>query len=235
MTDLRRIAFRIDPGESPDWPDVTVLVDDEDVIGRATRFRGFDPDELFGADAPLLPTVPPRRVAIYRCSCGEPGCACAACIVSEMDGIVHWQDFRDFVGVYGKATVSDDPTGGKRLALPDLSFDAEQYRAAVQRASADRGWETDRRRVARLLRARLIAGDEALDERGYKVGWVSPEWEREDSFNVELRVPRGQVVVRVDADWRLSENDLVEEMASTLLHQSERRWHVLHRNHWPEP
>ncbi len=232
MTDLRRIAFRIDHGESPDWPNVTVLVDDEDVIGRATGFQGFDPEELFGADSPLLPADPPRRVAIYRCSCGEPGCGCAACIVSETDGVVHWQDFRDFVGVYAKPTVGDDPTGGKRHAMPDLSFDAEQYRAEVQRASTDRSWETDGRRVARLLRARLITGKEVLDELGYKVGWVSPEWDRENSFSVELRVPRGQVVVRVDAHWRLTEKDLVEEMASTLLNQSERRWHVLHRNHW---
>lgn len=231
VTDVHRIGLRIDAGDSPDWPRVTVLIDGEDIIGHATGFKGFDPDDLLAEDGPLLPQEPPRRVAIYRCSCGEAGCGVAACIVSEVDGFVRWQDFRDFIGVYCKPMVDEDPPGGSRHGLPDLAFDGGQYRAEVARATADRGWETTRRRMARLLRARLLSGQDALAERGYRAGWVTPVRDPGDGFEVELQVPDGQVVVRVDADGELAEGEAVDQLVSALRDQPEQRWHVRHRNH----
>jgi hypothetical protein len=147
--------------------------------------------------------------------------------------VIRWQDFRDFVGVYSEPTIEPDPTGGVPHEVPDLAFDAAQYRAELDRASADRSWETKRRRLARLLRAQLIAREEELVARGYTVGWVAPGWEREQDVNVELRVPNGQLVLQLDADLRLPERDAVDQLTSAVLDRAEDEWHVLERNDWP--
>ncbi len=230
VREVHQIDFRVDAEESPEWPSVTVLVDGEDVIGRATGFKGFDPDDLFAADGALLPRDPPRRVAVYRCSCGEPGCGCAACQISEHDGAIVWRDFRDVVGVYWKPTVEPDPTGGSRHPVPDLTFDATQYRQEVDRATADRSWET-RRRLARLLRtarwpARTRWSAAATPSDGSRPSGT------ESTGSPSRRVPNGQVVLRLDADFALPDETVVEQLASTVLDGSERQWNVLHRSHW---
>lgn len=61
-------------GNRPDWPVVSVLVDGQDPFAAATSgWRGFDPEKMLGPDSPLLPADLGRRVAVYCCSCGEPG------------------------------------------------------------------------------------------------------------------------------------------------------------------
>ena len=231
----RKLEFRIDVvgDSSPDWPSVTILVDGEDVIGRATRFQGFDPDDIFGRGAPLLPQDPPRRVAVYRCSCGEPGCGCAACLITQQGDIVRWSDFRDFTGVYARPLVQENPDGGSKQPVPDLEFEAAQYHDAVRRASEDRDWETRRRRRARLLRDELMSVRSHFEAMGYTIGWVAPEWDKENGVQVELRIPNGQVVLRLDADPELSDEDSAREMANRLVRAPERRWDVQHRNTWP--
>ena len=231
MGKIRRVDFRIEAGGHPNLPIVTVLIDGEDVIGRSTGYQGFDPDDLLGPDSPLLPTDPPRRIAVYRCSCGEAGCGCAACFISERDGVVRWYDFRDFVGVYSAPTVGEDPAGGEEHALPNFAFDASQYRAAVESASADRGWETRQRRVARLLHDRLVANAQVFTERGYGIGWVWPESDRDAGFRVELRRPNGQVIVRTNAEPGLADEQAAARMAADLADHPE-GWDVVDRNEW---
>ena len=65
--------------------------------------------------AVYLPTNPPRRVAVYRCQCGEAGCGCAAPIIVERNGCVIWEDTRDVTGVYV------DPNTRKRSAWRDAA------------------------------------------------------------------------------------------------------------------
>jgi len=216
VVDVHKFAVRVDPGDSVDWPNVTVLIDGEDLIGRHTGFKGFDPGLLFSTEA-LLPQHPSRRVAIYCCSCGEPGCGCAACVISERERTVWWRDFLDFTGVYGSPTVNEEPTGGRALPVPDLAFDASQYYEAVHRAGNDRSWETQRRRLARLLRGSVVRHATHFADRGYSVGWVSPAWDLPNGIDVELRIPNGQIVVRVEADLELPDDVAVERMKSALL------------------
>lgn len=135
-------------------------------------YRGFDPDAIFGLGSPLVPQVPPRRVAVDRCSCGEPGCGCAACLITQKGDIARWSDFRDYTGVYERPLVEQNPSEGTRQPVSDLDFDAAQYHDAVRRASEDRGWETRRRRRARLLRGELLTMTSRFDALGYSIGWV---------------------------------------------------------------
>jgi hypothetical protein len=142
-----------------DWPVVRVRVDDRDPFAVvAPGWRGFDPAKMLGPRSPLLPAGQGRRVAVYCCSCGEPGCGVIApVIVPSPDGRrVSWVDFRDYTGVFlgpDRRIGCDDE--GRRWDLPDLHFDREQYMAEIERAAADGSWETGRRRTARLLYERL--------------------------------------------------------------------------------
>jgi hypothetical protein len=233
---LRRLGLRVDPGDTEDWPVVTVLVDGVDVIGEAIGFQGFDPEDVLGADLALEPVEPPRRVAVDRCSCGVPGCGVAACVVAEEDGVVTWSDFRDFTGVYSRPVPDlGDPDGGKALPVQDIRFDAGQYRAEVSRAAADRGWETPRRRAASLVRAHLAAHGDDLARRGYRLGWVGPAPAGEAGLLVELLTGPdgrgGQVGVRLDWDPALDDAATVAR-AAAVLREAEARWSVAFRNQW---
>lgn len=141
----------------PDWPVVRILVDTVDPFDVvAPGWQGFDPDDILGPSSPLLPTAKPRRVAVYRCSCGEPGCGVVAPIIERTADarLVLWHDFRDYVGLFSGPNVTYPDVefvASRSWDVPRLVFDAEQYRAEVRRATQDRGWETPRRQTARLL------------------------------------------------------------------------------------
>ena len=129
-----------------DCPVVQVLADDRDPFAEYARdWRGFDPAKMLGPQSPLLPVDLGRRVAVYRCSCGEAACGVIApVIVPSPDGSrISWVDFRDYVGVFAgplEASVTDHD--GKPWDMPDLHFDRRQYIAEIQRASRDGSWET---------------------------------------------------------------------------------------------
>jgi len=165
--------------DRPDWPVVSVLVDGRDPFAEiAPGWRGFGPAEILGPGSPLLPKDPGRRVAVYCCSCGEPGCGVIApVIVPSPDGRrVSWVDFHDYTGVFdGPVINSPDENEGRSWDLPDLHFSRAQYVAEVDRASRDRSWETDRRRVARLLHERLEPLKLVLPP-GLGLAWAAPAW-----------------------------------------------------------
>ena len=57
------------------------------LVAAAPGRSGFDPRQILGAPFPLLPVDLGRRVAVYRCSCGQPGCGVIApVIVPSPDG-----------------------------------------------------------------------------------------------------------------------------------------------------
>lgn len=146
--------------DRPDWPVVTMQVDGHDPFAAvASGWRGFDPAQMLGSSSPLVPLDGDRRVAVYRCTCGEAGCGVIApFIVLSPDGKrISWVDFRDYVGVFvGPAEPESADHEGTKWNLPDLHFDRDQYLAEVARASADRSWETSRRRTARLVSEHLL-------------------------------------------------------------------------------
>jgi len=165
--------------DRPDWPVVEVLVDGaHPFAGVAPKWRGFDPAKMLGPQSPLLPVDHGRRVAIYRCSCGEAGCGVIApVIIPSPDGrVVSWTDFRDYVGVFtGPVEESVRQHEGKTWDLPDLHFDRQQYVEEIHRAAADDSWETPRRKTARLLNERLEPMGLVLPP-DLPFVWATPAW-----------------------------------------------------------
>lgn len=227
---MATIGFRIDPGEYVDYPNVTVLVDGVDVIGAATDFIGFDPADLFDSGA-LVPEDVPRRVAVYRCNCGEAGCGCAAPIIERSGDLIRWHDFRDFVGVYVKPTIAVEPDSGRSLPIADIEFDADDYLRAVADAAADRSWETRPRRIARLLLTSLRDTTGWWGEREWQPHWVSPVRGRPDLVRVAFRRPSGQLIVELPIDSDLGDGDLIRAAVEHLADRAGVR--VLEEREWP--
>lgn len=176
-------TLKIHAGENPDWPVVRVLVDGSDLVREvAPGWLGFDPDDILGPASPLLPGTEGRRVAVYRCSCGEAGCGTIAPVIESSPDQRHvlWQDFQDYVGVFFRplATTPDtDLTGlGRPWKLPDLRFDARQYADEIARTSQDRTWESPGRRTARFLHGLLAPLDLRLPP-DLPLREVLPAWE----------------------------------------------------------
>jgi len=168
---VHRLELRVEPNhpEAKDDFGVIVLVDGEDILASEERFVPFDPWDLLGPDAPLLPPQAIPRVAIARCGCGNGGCWALAPIILERDDEVLWTDFGSFTGPYDAPLAAWEPDLEMATALDllDLIFDAEQYHAEVRRASADYSWETPERRTLRLF---VDCVDEQA-ERFSRIGW----------------------------------------------------------------
>lgn len=216
----------------PDWPVVSVLVDGHDPFAAAASgWRGFDPEKMLGPDSPLLPADLGRRVAVYCCSCGEPGCGVIApVIVPSPDGRrVSWVDFRDYVGVFVGPVTENVSTGdGRPWDLPDLHFDRQEYVAEIERASQDRSWETGRRRTARLLQERLNPLGLVLPP-DLGLAWAAPAWNEDGvtlMFLHTIRAPRfetRQQMLRLTST--LDDPDqAAEDMEQQLLSTSPGDW-----------
>jgi hypothetical protein len=217
--------------DRPDWPVVRILVDGRDPFAAvAPGWRGFDPAEILGPDSPLLP-ADQRRVAVYCCTCGEPGCGVIAPVIfPSPDGRrVSWVDFRDYTGVFDDPVInSPDENEGRSWGLPDLHFSREQYVAEVDRAPRDRSWETDRRRVARLLYERLEPLKLVLPP-GFGLARAWPAWRRNGvvlMFQRVIGVPQpavDQQMLRLTST--LSDPDqAAEDMAQQLLSTQPDDW-----------
>lgn len=224
------LALDIHNHDDPDRPVVHIGVDGEDPFATVVPgWAGFDPDDVLGGDSPLLPTANGRRVALYRCSCGEAGCgSIAPLVVASPDGRhVHWVDFRDFVGVFFRplaAPVEDgDDWQGRPVPVPDLRFDLGQYVQEIGRASADLSWETPRRRTARLLRERLAPLRPVLPP-DLRLGWVVPAWDGPGvALSFERDDPYRQVVLRL-ASRHEDPEPAAGEMADRLLASPPTDW-----------
>ncbi len=135
------IETRAGPRAAADPPTVRILVDGAEVLRRigSMELVAFPGTDLLGARSPLIPQDPAQRVALYHCGCGEPGCGVAAPLITRHGERITWSDFRDFVGVFHEPVFDGDVGGGTPLRLPELTFDACQYLAEVERASEDLG------------------------------------------------------------------------------------------------
>jgi hypothetical protein len=218
--------------DRPDWPVVRVLADGQDPFAAvAPGWRGFDPAKILGPRSPLLPADQGRRVAVYCCSCGEPGCGVIApVIVPSPDGRrVSWADFRDYTGVFASPIAeSADGDEGRPWDLPDLHFGREQYVAEIERASRDGSWESDRRRTARLVYERLEPLKLVLPP-DLGLAWASPAWSEDGvalMFERLIRAPRFEVrqqMLRLTST--LDDPDqAAQDMAQRLLSTSPDDW-----------
>lgn len=235
----RRLTLRFDPdADRPDYPVVSILIDGEDLVAGTPQanFMGFDPAKILGEDSPLLPATPPRRVAIYRCSCGEAGCGCVAPVISREGDDVVWRDARDFTGVFVGPTIDGyEPEGGSQLPIPTLRFDAVEYEVEVRRAMDDQSWETERRATARLLGEYLQAERDFLRAKGFVFQWAAPGWQEHETFEVSLLDSnRFQVVVRLRA--AVAEPSVwAANLADQMLGTEPQDWEVSMRGNfaWP--
>ncbi|MBT2510727.1 hypothetical protein J7I98_33855 [Streptomyces sp. ISL-98] len=84
--------------------------------------------------------------------------------------------------------------------LPEIRFDAEQYDAEVERATADHHWEWPARTVARLLEQEFRGHTDWLTRWECELGGVSAWlWER-DQINLFLFHP-GRSAIGQDRPW----------------------------------
>ena len=186
---VKELELRVRVVSNPDFPVLDVLIDGEELgtVPGERKWQGWDPDEILRRPTPLLPGRGPHRVAVYRCSCGDAGCSCIAVMISREQGLIHWRDARTYTGVYVSPTEPDvERYPGKPLdEVPDLVFDAEQYRAAVHWSIVERFWETEARTTARLLQERLSV---ELPQ-GWTAQWCAPHPTATGVTRVWLRGP----------------------------------------------
>ncbi len=212
----------------PDWPVVAIRVSGQDPFAAvASQWRGFDPEKILGEHSPLLPHEPHgRRVALYRCSCGEAGCGVIAPVIvpSPDRSHVSWVDFRDYTGVF-VGPVYDDVHNheGREWELSDLHFDREQYEAEVRRITSDSTWETDRRRTARLVKERLEPMSLTLPP-DLTLSWVSPAWSDDGVTIMFAHVTWGEHpsvqqqmlhLTSQPADPEMAADDIVHQLLTT--------------------
>ncbi|WP_328321094.1 hypothetical protein OHA70_23510 [Kribbella sp. NBC_00382] len=180
--DLAVLTLEFETPGVPDWPVLSIRVNGESPFAKVAKdWQGFDPGKMLGRPSPLIPDDAGHRVALYRCSCGEAGCGVIApfVVASPDRKRISWVDFRDYVGVFtGPTAPMAADHDGKPWQLPDLHFDYAQYVAEVQRATADRSWETPRRKLARLLDERLTPMNLTLPP-DLPLTWVTPAWKAE--------------------------------------------------------
>jgi hypothetical protein len=189
----------------------------------AKDWRGFDPATMLGPNSPLLPDDSGRRVAVYRCSCGEPGCGVIAPFLIAFPDRerVSWVDSRDYVGVFvDPVTQGVEDHEGTPWNLPDIHFDRVRYLAEVERASNDRSWETPRRLTARLLHERLKPSNPVLPP-DLALAWVTPAWAGEGTDLMFQRITRDPDDVIRQQMLRLSSNhtdpaEAAKDMAAQL-------------------
>lgn len=160
---------------SRDWPTVTISIGGVNPFAEvAPEWGGFDPQDVFIEDSPLLPQHPPRRVGVWRCSCGIEGCGVIAPVIAATADAewVTWSDPCDYTGVFvGPYPIGPDPANGRPWPLPTYRFAMGQYVAEVRRATADRSWESPRRATARFLTERLRGSELPA---GLSFRWASP-------------------------------------------------------------
>ena len=232
MEELSRLEIRVVPGESPDDPQVVLLIGGRDLLS-GDGHRGFGPESLLHRGDPLTPASPPRRVVLYHCGCGVAGCSGRACTISESYGVVRWSGFRRFVGLDHPLdqTLSDEH--GRPDHLPDIAFAAAQYRAEVARAKQDRSWETRRRRLARLLTTRLAAETDRWAELGveFRSAWL---WgDDEETYAINLRRQGDQLLIAIRAEQSPDDEAVVNAMATHVLAGDERTWSVIYDQRRP--
>jgi hypothetical protein len=232
---VRRLELRLDrrPGgrDGSGYPAVTILVDGEEIFARVddSGYVGWHPTDILNPDeAPLLPAQPARRAALYGLgSLWGAGEGCIAALILDRGDQVAWTDIRNYLGVYPLPPTEDPPAGwGWLVGIPDLVFDAGQYRAEVARVTADLSWETDELRTDRLLRRHLGQGREHLSGLGWKLEFTVSR-RAGGSRVVFLDLADGQIVVDLPAG-RGTPEERARTTADFLLTTPSVRWPVSH-------
>lgn len=210
---------------------VTVLVDEKEIFGRFgdQRYWGWHPSRMLEPDrAPLMPACPSRRVGLYTWARNYVGAGCVTALIEERNGLVVWADLR-FLDGYEEPIMDPepDPRTGALVGIPDLAFDAEQYREEVARATAERWWETPELKTERLLEARLRGQERYLAGLGWKLRFTE---RRKHGYWVVLRDSGdGEIIIEL-ADQPGNPEDQAAAMAAMLVDTPPQLWPVVYCN-----
>jgi hypothetical protein len=154
---IRRLDIRVGVPDVGDddyaYPVARLLIDGHDVLAAVgtSQYVPWPAHEMLTEDAPLLAADLPRCILYVQ---SPDPCGLAARISSDGE-VVAWNDFQHI------CEAGDDPLDLQHayslspVAFPDLIFDARQYTAEVNRATAKREWESDSWKTAVLLHAYL--------------------------------------------------------------------------------
>ncbi len=208
---------------------VAILVDGAQIFSSfdGRRYRGWHPALILDPDdAPLLPATPSRRVGLYPRASLYAAEGCVTAVILAAGDRIAWTDIRDHYGYHEPAPARDPVIGdGQVLPIPDLAFDAAQYRAEITRATASRTWETHALATARLLRKHLREAAGRLTAQGW-----TPEFTegRSEGYWVAFRDPGDtQLIVALPAPPGTAEQQAAT-MADILLTTPPQHWPVVH-------
>jgi hypothetical protein len=137
---MNTLSFDIRPSEESNDHQVRILVDGQDFLGD--QYLGLDPPEFFAQS-----NAPKECLLIGRCKCGVVGCGDYSVSI-QRSASVEW--------IVGDVVIAQ--------------FDADEYDHAISAAANDHSWETQGRRIERLIGAQL-AGVATSD--GYQFEWAS--------------------------------------------------------------
>ena len=199
MSALETLRISVQPSPSSNDHEVMLWVENDNLLSRFDGdAMGLDPDDILVTPCPLLPSDRPRTVLIGRCDCGVIGCGDAEVTIARDGDVVSW--------------TTDVRTIGVR-------FDAAQYIGEIERALADRSWETPERTAAWLIAASIDRAH--LARAGLTFTWASGR-ARSHVMTVALTASGYQILVRVP--WRDEPPHVIAEMCSQLLGTDPRTW-----------
>jgi hypothetical protein len=108
--------------------EVRPLIDGQDLLAQAfNEGPGVDPRYLLSAERPLTAAEPPHEVCLAGAECTVGCCGALYMAIRRDNDQVVWDEWRN--------PDSDD------VDRPEIRFDAEQYDAEVERATAHHHWE----------------------------------------------------------------------------------------------
>jgi hypothetical protein len=187
----RRLTIRVavpELGVAGRAVEVRPLADDRDILaGAFDKGPGEDPRYLLIPQGPLEAAELPHEVRLASAQCAEECCGALYVTVRCEGGQVVWDRWRD-----------PDRDG---LVLPEIRFEAGQYRAELARATADRGWEWPARTVARLLEEHLTDHPDWLTRWECELHSVSAWPPEPDRFHVLFTFRPGRAETGTDRPW----------------------------------
>jgi hypothetical protein len=113
------------------------------------------------------------------------------------------------------------------LDVPVLTFDAQQYRSEVARATAERWWETPELEVVRLLEEQLRRRGHVLAELGLMLRFVG---RRKHGYWIVLSDGAGQELIIELADQLGDPDEQASALAAAVLDSSPLSWPVVFCN-----
>jgi hypothetical protein len=181
---------------------VEIYVNDAELTAAGAGL-GMDPYDVLIPVNRFVATEEPATIPAARCGCGVYGCGMTDVTIARAGDRVRWE--------WEKEVPMSRP----------VVFDAAAYDREVERAGADRSWETPDRTAGRLVLSSIGPGELPGD---LEFDWVGDDWRDGRRFQVCLRI-RDEHQVLLDFAWEQRPPEaLAAEVRRVLLETSPERW-----------